>query len=68
MSQETVERLLGRLLTDGRFRERFFARPQRQLPTFDLLDHERDSLSKLEEVQLLVELLAEKLDPRIVRG
>jgi hypothetical protein len=67
MSHDTVERILGRILTDSKFRERFFRRPQRELEQLDLLAHERESLGSLERVQLLVELLAEKLDPRIVR-
>ena len=68
MSQEIVERILGRILTDAGFRQRFFARPQEQLRHFDLLEHERDSLLHLDQVQLLAELFWEKLDPRIVRG
>jgi hypothetical protein len=68
MPQETVEYFLGRILTDGGFRERFFAHPRVELGRLDLLEHERESLSKLERVRLLVELLAERLDPRIVRG
>jgi len=70
MTQETVERILGRILTDARFRRRFFARPEEHLREFELVDHERDSLFKLDpdEVELLLELLAERLDPRIVRG
>ena len=68
MPQETVECLLGRMLTDERFRERLFRRPRQELDRFDLLEHERESLTKLEPVQLLFELLSEHLDPRIVRG
>jgi hypothetical protein len=70
MTQETVERILGRLLTDARFRRHFFAHRTDQLERFDLVEHERESLSKLDpdEVELLVELLAARLDPRIVRG
>jgi hypothetical protein len=66
VAQETVERLLGRILTDARFRERFFAHPRDQLQQFDLLDHERESLSRLDH--RAIEHLSEKLDPRIVRG
>ena len=68
MPQETVESFLGRILTDGHLRERFFNRPGVELGRLDLLEHERDSLRKLDRVRLLVELLAERLDPRIVRG
>ncbi len=70
MSQDTVERILGRLLTDARFRRRFFTDPERELQQFALVDHERDGLRKLDPgaVTLLLELLAEQLDPRIRRG
>jgi hypothetical protein len=70
VTQETVERILGRLLTDARFRQRFFAERRDRLRRFDLLEHERESLSKLESAPIpsLVEMLAERLDPRIVRG
>ena len=66
MSQENVERILGRILTDTHFRERFFAHTRDQLLRFDLLEHERDCLSTL-DCQAL-ERLSEQLDPRIVRG
>jgi hypothetical protein len=68
MPQETVESLLGRMLRDERFRERLFRRPRQELERYDLLEHERESLTNLERVQLLFELLSEHLDPRIVRG
>jgi hypothetical protein len=69
-SQEAVELILGRLLTDARFRRRFFAEPEDELRQFELVEHERDSLRKLDPgaVELLVELLAARLDPRIRRG
>jgi hypothetical protein len=66
MAQDTVERLLGRILTDTHFRQRFFAHTRDQLLRLDLLEHERESLSKLD--RHVVEILSEKLDPRIVRG
>ena len=66
MAQETVERLLGRILTDTLFRQRLFTSTNKQLLPFDLLEHERESLSRLDREA--VELLSAKLDPRIVRG
>lgn len=66
MAQNTVERILGRILTDARFRQRFFAHTRGQLLRLDLLEHERDALSTLD--RQVVEILSEKLDPRIVRG
>jgi len=70
VTQETVERILGRLLTDARFRKRFFVEQRDRLRRFDPLEHERESLAKLESAPIpsLVEMLAERLDPRIVRG
>lgn len=66
MAQDTVERLLGRILTDALFRKRLFNRGRDQLLQFDLLDHERESLSQLDAEA--IEMLSAKLDPRIVRG
>ena len=66
MAQDTVERLLGRILTDASVRQRFFLLASDQLEQFDLLTHERECLSNLDRTA--VELLSEKLDPRIVRG
>jgi hypothetical protein len=66
MAQDMVERILGRILTDARFRQRFFTQTSDQLLQFDLLEHERDSLSRLD--RSAVEHLSERLDPRIVRG
>ena len=66
MAQETVERLLGLILTDARFRQRFFNSTRDQLRQFDLLEHERQSLTNLDREA--VDLLSDRLDPRIVRG
>ena len=66
MAQETVERLLGRILTDADFRRRLFERKQDQLGQFDLLAHERESLVTLDRDA--IETLSSRLDPRIVRG
>jgi hypothetical protein len=66
MAQETVERILGRILTDADFRKRFFARREDPLVQLELLDHERESLTQLDRTA--VEHLADRLDPRIVRG
>jgi hypothetical protein len=66
MAQDTVERVLGRILTDADFRQRFFTRRTDQLGHLDLLEHERECLTNLDRG--LIELLSEKLDPRIVRG
>ena len=66
MAQDTVERVLGRILTDAAFRQRFFTLGKDQLLRLDLLEHERECLRNVD--MGLIELLSEKLDPRIVRG
>lgn len=66
MAQEMVERILGRILTDADFRQRFFTQTSEQLAQFELLEHERESLRKLD--RSAVEQLSDRLDPRIVRG
>jgi len=66
MAQETVERLLGRILTDTDFRRRLFSRGDEYLAQFDLLAHERESLRTLDTEA--IEVLSSRLDPRIVRG
>lgn len=66
VSQEIVERILGRILTDARFRERVLAQPGTELGRLELLEHERESLGRLD--RRAVSSLAETLDPRIVRG
>jgi hypothetical protein len=70
MSQDVVERVLGRLVTDTSFRIRFFAKREVELEHLDLVEHEREALRQLnrDAVALLFELLAERLDPRIRRG
>ena len=66
MAQETVDRLLGSILADARLRQRFFQPARDQLQHFDLLGHERQSLSSLDHEA--VELLFRKLDERILRA
>lgn len=66
MAQDTVERVLGRILTDASFRQRLFTGTSDQLSRLDLLEHERECLRSLDRD--LIESLSEKLDPRIVRG
>jgi len=70
MSQDVVERLLGRLLTDTSLRLRFFTRREVELACLELVEHERDALRDLDPaaVALLFEMLAERLDARIRRG
>lgn len=67
MSQEGVERFLGRLMTDHRFLElglRSVATACRETG-FDLNDEELASISR--EDLMRIELVAERLDSRIKR-
>lgn len=66
MAQDTVERILGRILTDATFRQRFFTRTSDSLLRMDLLEHERESLRRID--RSLIEQLSDTLDPRIVRA
>jgi hypothetical protein len=67
VSQQSVERTLGKLLTDPAFRERFFAEPglaswEAGLP---LTAMELEALSEISRAGLLH--VARKLDKRICR-
>lgn len=71
MSQRSVEKLLGRILTDDGFRGSFF--PVRAgsfdlaaAHGFDLTSIEKSALSSLR--RRLFECLAAELDPRIARS
>ncbi len=59
MSQRSVESILGRLVTDGRFRNEFFEEPVRtsQGAGFDLSHTEMRALLRIDE-DLLVALAA----------
>lgn len=67
MSQRSVERVLGRLITDGRFRADFFEEPARALEGegVELSQVEMQALLRIDE-DLLVALAA-GVDPRIWR-
>jgi hypothetical protein len=67
MSQKDVERTLGRLLTDARFRRGFFRDPARACLVLgvDLAPHELEALLRVPARQLAG--LAGELDDRICR-
>ena len=67
MSQRTVERVLGRLVTDETFREAFFNDQRRALVgcTDDLTPDELDALRHVPRTALA--LLCARLDDRICR-
>lgn len=66
MSQQTVEAVLGRLLTDEAFRRRFFSDGETALQGLDLTDEEREAVCLLRRRPL--ERLAKEVDPRVVRA
>ena len=54
------------MLTDAEFRQRFFTQTEHQVQQLELLEHESRRLIRLDRTA--VEQLADRLDPRIVRG
>lgn len=68
MSQRAVEGLLGRLITDREFRERFYADPAATCAreSLDLTSRELDALLSLDRARL--QAFARDLDARIVRA
>lgn len=67
MTQQAVERALGKLLTDESFRERFFENPEAASweAGISLSPTELDALSRLSRRAL--DVLSEDLDKRISR-
>ena len=68
MSQQTVERVLGRLITDAEFRAKFFIEPAGVCRDYglELTPVELGALAQVEEQALIG--LATRLDPKIVRA
>jgi len=68
MSQEHVERLIGRLTTDRDFRQRFYEHPADicARESLDLTTQELAALLSLEPAR--IEEFTKRLDPRIVRA
>lgn len=68
MSQRTVERTLGRLVTDSEFRQGFYADPAEtcRRESLDLTTRELDALMGLDQTRL--QAFAKELDARIVRA
>ena len=68
MSQQGVENLVGRLITDAVFRLRFFQTPEQIVSqeSLDLIPRELEAVLLMDRAQ--VEDLARHLDPRIVRA
>jgi hypothetical protein len=68
MSQRDVETLLGRLLTDGTFRRRFFSTPEEIISKEPLQLIPRELQAVLAMDAREIERFAYRLDPRIVRA
>jgi hypothetical protein len=68
MSQLVVERLLGRLMTDGEFRRGFYANPSATCvrESLDVTSRELEALLTLGQSRL--QAFAKELDTRIVRA
>jgi len=68
MSQRDVENLLGRLLTDGTFRRRFFSNPEQIVSEepLHLIPREMEAVLATDERE--IEQFARYLDPRIVQA
>lgn len=67
MSQQSVERALGKMVTDETFRSDFFTDPGRASLNagLDLLPHEMDALRRVP--RRMLDRLAARLDGRICR-
>jgi hypothetical protein len=68
MSQCDVENLLGRLLTDGTFRRRFFLNPERVVSEESLHLIPRELEAVLATDADAFEQFTRRLDPRIVQA
>jgi hypothetical protein len=68
MSQRDVENLLGRLLTDGTFRRRFFSDPEQVVSeeSLHLIPRELEAVLATDAED--IEQLTRRLDPRIVQA
>jgi len=66
MSQQAVEQIVGRLVTDEKFRKLFFSNPEEALKGYDLTPDERKALLKIKAED--VEGFSGKLDKRITKG
>ncbi len=66
MTKQGVEQILGRMITDEKFRQSFFANPEEALKDYDLAPDEREALLKTKKED--VEGFSRKLDERITKS
>ena len=66
MTKQAVEQILGRIVTDAKFRQLFFSNPEGALQGYELTKQEREALlaTKVEDV----EGFSRKLDKRITKA
>jgi hypothetical protein len=66
MSKKVVEQIIGRLVTDPKFRKLFFSDPDKALAEYNLTKEERQALLAMKPEH--VEEFAGKLDKRITKA
>jgi hypothetical protein len=66
MSQQAVEQVIGRAVTDPEFRDLLFSDPDQALTGYDLTEEERQAILAMESKH--VEDFAGKLDSRITKS
>jgi hypothetical protein len=66
MAEDHVSMIIGRAVTDSKFRELLLANPEQALEEYDLTDEEKESLLKIRKEDL--EDFSGKLDDRITKS
>jgi len=66
MSEEHVALIIGRAVTDSKFREQLFANPDAVFGEYNLTEEEKDALRKIKQEDL--EEFWRKLDKRITKS
>ena len=66
MSKEAVQAIIGKAVSDSKFREDLFANPDRALSGHDLTDAEKSALKSIDSESM--EALAGGLDERISKA
>ncbi len=66
MAEDQVALIIGRAVTDSKFREQLFSDPEAALAEYDLSEAEKDALRKIKKEDL--EDFGGKLDDRITKS